>query len=142
VPRTTAASRHDLLVDKRGIAAQGYDVVSYVDDGKAVRGRRNLAAHHGGATYLFASKAHRRAFLSNPSRYLPEFGGYCAFAVAKKQAKVQPNPETFRIQNGRLLLFFNGPFEGKIVDTSAMWDESPDSMLIEADSNWPSVSAK
>lgn len=128
-----------LFVDGDGVAAQGYDVVAYQEDHAATRGSREYTATHDGATYLFASAAHRDAFVANAARYLPAYGGYCAFAVAQHQALVPPNPETFKVQDGRTLLFFNGPYQGQTVNTLPMWDEHADDMLRTADEHWPTV---
>jgi YHS domain-containing protein len=137
--KSPAKSPAGLLVDDAGIAAQGYDVVAYVKAGAAKKGDAAHTTKHGGATYVFSSAENKAAFEAAPDEFLPAFGGYCAFAVAKKNAKVPPNPETFRVQDGRLLLFFNGDHEGKNVDTSKMWDGAPGEMLKAADGNWPSV---
>lgn len=129
-------------LDEHGVGAQGYDLVSYVQDHAAVKGGSKFEVRHDGARYQFATEAHAEAFARDPGHYLPAYGGYCAFAVAMKNAKVPPNPKTFRLQDGRLLLFFNGPFEGKTVDTSVFWDKNPAGMQKRADTNWPGLQAK
>ncbi|GAB4373095.1 MAG: hypothetical protein Kow0062_09910 [Acidobacteriota bacterium] len=128
-----------VLVDEQGLGAQGYDLVAYFVDGHAVRGSEKYTTSFEGVTYRFASADHLALFREHPRRYLPAFGGYCAFAVAAKNAKVVPNPETFRIQDGRLLLFFNGPYQNQVVDTSAMWDENPRELLAQADQHWQAL---
>ena len=121
-----------------GLAAGGYDVVSYFD-GKAQQGVRHHQAEHRGATYRFSSERNLKRFKSDPASYLPEFGGYCAFGVATKSEKFPTNPETFRVQDGRLLLFFHAPHEGQVVDTSGMWDQAPANQLKSARKNWHSM---
>ena len=128
-----------VLVDDSGIAAQGYDVVAYFE-GAATLGTATFVSTHDGAIYRFASAAHKAAFDAEPTKFVPAFGGYCAFAVAKN-SKVRINPKTFRIQNGRLLLFFNDDVDGKNVDTSRSWDEDAAGLLERADANWPHLNA-
>ncbi len=77
--------------------------------------------------------------MRDPERYLPEFGGFCAIGVAANNARAPTNPETFRIQDGRLLLFFNGDYKGDHVDTSRMWDDDAPDLLSKADQNWPAL---
>jgi len=131
----------DVNKDPTGLAIGGFDPVAYFD-GAARHGSARHEAVYRGATYRFASVRNQDRFERDPAAYLPEFGGYCAFGVAAKQAKVPANPETFRIQDGRLLLFFNGPFKGQTVDTSKMWDEDPVGMLHDADAHWPALRSK
>jgi len=128
----------DVNKDASGLALGGYDPVAYFD-GAAQPGSPNHELTYRGATYLFASARNRERFERDPEAYLPAFGGYCAFGVAAKQAKVPANPKTFRIQDGRLLLFFNGPFEGQVVDTSKFWDKDPVGMLRDADAHWKTL---
>ena len=87
-----------------GIGAAGYDPVAYFTDGAAVRGSEAFAVEHAGVTYRFASAAHRDAFAAEPERYLPRYGGYCAYAAAKG-ALAPTDPEAFSVIDGKL--YFN-----------------------------------
>ncbi len=86
-----------------GLAVHGYDVVAYFTDGKPVKGDSKFAAQHGAATYRFASKAHLDTFQANPEKYVPAYGGFCAFGVSVN-AKFDGNPENWKIVDGRLYL--------------------------------------
>jgi YHS domain-containing protein len=85
---TTAAqagipgSRSQINLDTHGVALGGYDPVAYFDGGKPTRGISAISASYGGARYLFATAAHRRAFVENPKKYLPQFGGFCVVGTA------------------------------------------------------------
>ena len=101
-------------VDARGLALQGYDAVAYLEDLKAVKGRPELATTHEGATYHFATPEHLAAFQSEPEKYLPQFGGWCAygFGVDAEATGFQPgrypvDPESFKVEDGKLYLFYN-----------------------------------
>jgi YHS domain-containing protein len=82
-PLTAAAQQvPQVNTDSAGVAILGYDPVAYFTDAKAVVGKPEFTARHDGATWQFASAAHRDAFVANPARYAPQFGGYCAYGVA------------------------------------------------------------
>ncbi|MEM9799568.1 MAG: YHS domain-containing (seleno)protein [Planctomycetota bacterium] len=139
-PRTSfEAGESSILTDGSGVALGGYDPVSYFEEGGPVRGSAELTATHSGATYWFATAAHRDAFSANPERYAPAFGGWCAWAVAGDEgALVEVDPQSFLIQDGRLLLFYDGMF----ADTRKMWiDEDPAALLRGADANWERLEA-
>nr|WP_299343215.1 YHS domain-containing (seleno)protein [Allomuricauda sp.] len=123
---------------KKGYAASGYDVVAYFD-GQALEGEKSLSATHDGVNYKFSSQQNLDKFNANPEKYVPLFGGYCAYAVATSGKKVNINPETYEIRDGQLLLFYNS---GK-TNTLELWlRESPDKLKIKADQNWEEVKFK
>lgn len=105
-----------------GVVLDGYDVVAYFSEDRAIRGRAEHAHEHAGGTFYFSSAANLDAFRKAPESYTPKFGGYCAFGVASNKAKVPSDPTTFKIYNGELLLFFNDLYEGQPVNTKVMWN--------------------
>lgn len=125
-------------VDEKGLAIGGYDVVAYFSN-KATKGDARITATHGGATYQFATTANRDAFKKNPTNYLPQFDGFCAWGVGAKSAKYPINPETFEIIDGKLYLFFNGPFNGSDFNSLEAWNTDQDNLLKAAAANWPTV---
>ena len=96
---------------ENGVALGGYDPVAYFTDGAARTGSSEWQAEWGGATWHFASDAHRTAFLADPEAYAPQFGGHCAFA-ASLGIKTPGAPETWSIIDGRLFLNANGVAKG------------------------------
>jgi len=104
-----------------------------------VRGKSARAARHAGETFYFSSQENLAAFEKEPDRYAPQFGGFCAFGVAVKKARVPVDPKTFKIQNGMLLLFFNDMHEGKRVNTKPMWEQNPDQLYDDAIATWPTL---
>jgi YHS domain-containing protein len=121
-------------LDKTGVAVQGYDVVAYFTDDKPVKGDAKISSQRDGATYYFATAEHKAAFDKSPAKYVPEFGGYCAYGVAKN-ALVKIDPKAFQVVNGRLLLQY---------DLGVRNDFSKDvtGNLSKADANWPGLLSK
>lgn len=119
----------------KGYAANGYDVVSYFA-GEAHEGLKEYTAEYDGAKYKFTNLSNREKFMATPTKYLPEYGGYCAYAVAVSGKKVRVNPETFEIREGKLYLFYN---TGN-TNTLDLWlKESPDELKERADENWKKI---
>lgn len=125
-------------VDDNGLAIGGYDVVAYFS-GSAKKGMKAYSAKHNGATHYFANMANRKAFKKSPKKYLPQFGGYCAWGVAEKETKFPINPETFDIVEGKLYLFFNGPFNGQPFNTLEPWKAETSRLMKAAHKNWDKV---
>jgi YHS domain-containing protein len=123
-------------VDKNKLAIGGYDVVSYFTVNKATKGTKQFTATNNGATYYFASEKNRKAFKANPTKFLPQCDGYCAWGVSEKNAKFPTNPKTFKVVNGKLYLFFNGQLEGKPFNTLAEWNKDESKQLKNIDQAW------
>jgi YHS domain-containing protein len=118
-----------------GIAISGYDPVAYFTQNKAVKGKKDMAVYHQGVTYYFSSAANKDLFKSNPSKYEPEYGGWCAYAMGEKGEKVSIDPETFKIVNGKLYLFYNRFFTNTLKD----WNKNEAELKAKADANWPKI---
>ncbi|TKC01996.1 YHS domain-containing (seleno)protein [Pedobacter cryotolerans] len=119
-------------VEKSTLAIDGYDPVSYFTSNKAVKGKSNIVAVYDGITYRFASEQNRAAFKANPAKYEPQFGGWCAYAMGDNGEKVSINPETFKIVNGKLYLFYNKFFNNTLKD----WNENENELKQKAEKNW------
>ena len=109
-------------VNDENVANDGYDVVSYFTSHQAERGSKSHNAKHNGATYYFTNNEHKESFAKNPQNYLPQYDGYCAFAVAKHASKVKADPKTFKLSNRKLYLFFNDFYEGTPTNTIVFWN--------------------
>ena len=132
----TAGSVHAQKVNTSsdGLAVKGYDVVAYVTQGKPVEGSRQFEHRIGGTTYRFASAANRDAFAKEPDRYLPQFGGFCAWAVSRGYT-ADVDPQAWRIVNGRLYLNYSRRVQAK-------WEEDVPGNIAKGDSNWPAISRR
>jgi YHS domain-containing protein len=117
------------------VALQGYDPVSYFKQNKAVMGKSDFTASYMGVTYKFSSAANKDVFIKNPVGYEPQFGGWCAFAMGESGEKVNVNPETFKIINGKLYLFYNAFFN----NTLKSWNKDEANLKVRADSNWRKI---
>nr|WP_298791276.1 YHS domain-containing (seleno)protein [uncultured Allomuricauda sp.] len=123
---------------KKGYAVNGYDVVAYFD-GNAINGSKEFSTEYDGVNFKFSSQENKDKFTANPSQYIPQYGGYCAFAVAKSGRKVSVNPETFEIRDGKLYLFYNSGG----ANTLQLWtDQSPKDLQVIADKNWQTIKNK
>ena len=126
-------------VDENGLAIGGYDLVAYFS-GTAQQGTATYSSNYEGITYHFASQENLAAFEKTPTNYLPQFDGYCAWGVGAKEAKFPINPETFDIVDGKLYLFFNGPFDGETFNTLLPWNAETTELMKAAHANWEKVS--
>ena len=107
----------------------GYDAVSYFT-GSPVFGSAKFAAEHEGRVYHFATASNRDAFLADPQRYLPQYGGLCAFAMAQGN-KVRGDPRSYRIVEGRLFLNLNSTIHKR-------WERNMTAYIRRADERWRS----
>jgi len=114
----------------QGPAIRGYDTVAYFTDGVATRGVPEHTARHDGADWHFATAANRELFLANPQRYLPAYGGHCAYALGAKDRLVKVDPEVFSIVEGRLFLNYSPAVRED-------WLRDRDALIRAADQNWP-----
>lgn len=119
---------------ENGLAIQGYDPVAYFS-GKAVKGDAKLALKFQGVTYHFSTEANKKAFATNPAKYEPQYGGWCAFAMGDYNKKVEINPETFKIVDGKLYLFYNA----YLTNTLKSWNKDEDKLQRAADKNWNKI---
>ncbi len=118
--------------DINTVAVQGYDLVSYHQgDGVPVKGNGHHVASYKGASYLFASEANQKEFTANPTKYVPAYGGYCAFGMSKRK-KFVGDPLAYKIVDGTLYLNLD-----KAVQKIWLKDES--AHIAEADRNWTTV---
>jgi YHS domain-containing protein len=118
-----------------GIGIKGYDPVAYFAENKASKGTKEFSVLQEGVTYYFSSSANKEEFKKNPSKYEPQYGGWCAYAMGKDGTKVEVDPGTFKILNGRLFLFYNQFFN----NTLKSWNKDEATLLQHADANWQKV---
>ena len=116
---------------KGNLAMDGFDPVSYFD-GKPQEGRPTIKFNYRGVNYQFISQANLNKFKSDPARYEPAYGGWCAYAMGETGEKVKVDPETYKILEGRLYLFYN--FWGN--NTLTDWKKDEKKLKESGDRNW------
>ena len=123
-------------IDNSNIALQGYSPVSYADLGLAQRGTKEFKSEHEGVFYYFTSKEQKAAFDKNPAKYLPQYGGFCAFGIYAG-AKFRVDPTKFISKDGKYYLFLNNVE----LDAKELWlNENEASLISTANKNWTKLS--
>ena len=112
----------------------GYDPVSYFKDGKSTKGSGFFVTSVDGVTYAFASKENKEMFEANPTKYLPAYGGYCAYGMAIKK-KFVADPEVWEIVDGNLYLNLDKKIQSK-------WAKDKPGYIKDANNNWKEVKDK
>lgn len=121
-------------VGSTGIAIKGYDPVAYFEMAKPVKGSKSFEATHDGATYRFASKRHLDLFKGNPTKYAPEYGGYCSYGMRYGQTS-EVDPAAWKIVEGRLYLQYD---QG----TQAVWLNKANENIAIANQLWEKLGKK
>ncbi|MCA9421273.1 MAG: YHS domain protein [Nitrospira sp.] len=112
----------------------GYDPVAYFTEGKPMKGSGYHVAEHLGVTYAFATKEHKRLFEENPEKYVPAYGGYCAYGVAVGK-KFVSDPEAWKIVEGRLYLNLDRDIQSK-------WAKDIPGYLKKSEVKWQDIKDK
>ncbi|RKQ72058.1 hypothetical protein DES40_1395 [Litorimonas taeanensis] len=130
-PSYAAADEKPIYTSWRNnIAVGGYDTVSFFV-GTPQLGKSEFSAQYKGATWHFQTEANRDLFLANPTAFAPQYGGYCAWAIARgKLAK--GSPKHWYVENGRLYLNFNDRIRDR-------WLADKESFIEMADERWPDI---
>ena len=117
---------------ENGVAIQGYDPVAYFTQNKAVKGQAANTVVYKNVTYRFATPANAEAFKASPDKYEPAYGGWCAYAMGSTGEKVEVDPETFKIKDGKLFLFYHT----FINNTLNKWNKDEVNLHRKADQSW------
>ena len=118
--------------------AAGYDVVSYFGN-KVKKGAKEFTTTYDGVKFKFSSTQNLETFKNAPLKYIPAYGGYCAYAMGAKGKKVSIDPNTFEIRDGKLYLFYNSWG----INTFKIWqEEGAHQLKLKADKNWINIKDK
>lgn len=117
-----------------GVALRGHDPVAYFTEHKAVKGSAEYAAEFEGSTFHFASRVNRDAFVADPAKFAPQYGGFCAFGLARGY-KATTDPSAFSVVDGKLYLNHSP-------EVQARWGADVAGFVTQADANWPAVRAQ
>jgi len=120
---------------ENGLALQGYDPVAYFVQHKAIAGNKSIHTTIEGITYNFSSIGNKDLFIKDFKKYEPQYGGWCAYAMGSSGEKVDIDPETFKIVNGKLYLFYHT----WVNNTLTSWNEDENNLKLKADKNWQKI---
>lgn len=123
-----------------GVGVEGFDPVSYWPEGgsKPVQGTIKLTYMHEGVAYRFANEKNLATFKTNPAHFLPQYGGYCAWALGAINQRVDVNPNHYVIRDGKLYLFFS---DANVV-TRDLWKKDATALVEKADAAYAQLLAK
>ncbi|BBM89483.1 hypothetical protein COTS27_01183 [Spirochaetota bacterium] len=113
----------------------GYDTVAYFTQGTPTKGSKEHSYVWKDATWLFSSSEHLELFKADPEKYAPQYGGYCAWAVAAKGKLFNIDPEIWKIVDGKLYLNYNKKVGEK-------WEADIPGFISQADEKWPEILSK
>ena len=130
----TACTQQPEVYSSSGVAVNGYDVVSYFTELKPVKGSKDHSFQWKNAAWYFSSDKNLELFKSDPDKYAPQFGGYCAFGVAEDHT-APTKPDAWTIVDDKLYLNYN-------IDVRKMWREKQTEYIEQGNKNWPEVLSK
>jgi len=113
---------------KNGVAIQGYDPVAYFVSNKAIAGKSEINSEYKKAVYYFSSEENKTIFLKNPEKYIPQYGGYCAYGVSENHTS-PTDPQAFTIVEDKLYLNYN-------LKVKELWLKDREDRIKKANSNW------
>ncbi|MEP3890918.1 MAG: YHS domain-containing (seleno)protein [Hellea sp.] len=115
---------------KNNLAVGGYDTVSFFS-GKPQIGKKDLSFDYAGAEWRFATRGNLDLFKTNPEAFMPQYGGYCAWAVAQDKL-AKGSPDHWHVEDGKLYLNFNARIKRR-------WDKDISGYITSAEGNWPDI---
>jgi YHS domain-containing protein len=133
-PFASAKDKTLVNADASGVVLHGYDAVAYFTQNAAVKGDAKYKTTYKGGTFYFASDVNKKLFMKEPSKYAPQYGGYCAMAVSMGQLE-DADPTMFTIHNDKLLVQRNEK-------AHQMFLSNPDGFHQKADQQWPALVEK
>ena len=129
---TTAAVAADKFYQTLfGTAIDGTDPVSYFTEGRPIAGNSSITHEWNGATWRFSSEDNKALFISDPTKYAPQYGGYCAWAVSQGYT-ASTTPDAWKIVDGKLYLNYSASVQ-------QTWETDIPGFIEAADQNWPAV---
>lgn len=116
------------------VGVNGYDVVTYHTSKRPLRGNGNYVSKHKGVTYLFANEENKKEFEKAPDKYLPAYGGWCAYGVSVGK-KFAADPEIWELVDGKLYLNLDNSIK-------QLWRVDIPGNIKKADNHWASIKDK
>jgi YHS domain-containing protein len=127
------AQRGEIFSNKKG-AINGYDAVAYFKESKSIKGDTQLNYQWKDANWYFSSKENSETFKENPEKYVPQYGGYCAYGTSEGY-KAPTQPDAWTIVDGKLYLNYNK-------EVKVLWNKNQSELIKKADVNWGELKGK
>ncbi|WP_298537606.1 YHS domain-containing (seleno)protein [uncultured Algibacter sp.] len=134
-------------INETGLALNGFDPTEYFINNRATQGSEKHQYQHQGVIYYFVNEKNKSLFIESPEKYMPEFGGYCAYGLGMEfghglnenpPGKYPVNPETFKIINDKLYLFYNN----RGYNFLEVWKPNEIDNLKRANERWEVINEK
>lgn len=129
--RPWPAAAQEVYIGVYDWVIDGYDPVAYFVEGKAVKGDNEIWYQWQGGRWLFSSQEHKALFESNPEKYAPQYGGFCAFSMSRA-ARVGASGEVWSIVDGKLYLQYSPA-------ALARWENNREDNIRRANANWENL---
>lgn len=123
--------------DKNNDGIQKYDPVGY-HQSYAIKGKDDIKYTYKGVNYYFYSANNRKTFMANPEKYVPAYGGWCAYAMGYDGSYVEIDPTSYKVLDGKTYLFYKSVFN----DTREKWNKDEKNLKNKADKNWSKLQNK
>lgn len=130
-PAYAGNNKGPTYTDKKGRAIKGFDTVAYFTENKAVKGKTDFQYQWNHGIWFFSSQENLELFKASPEKYAPQYGGYCAYAVAIDRL-VAIDPTQFTILDGKLYLNYSPRIQRR-------WEKNRDSYLSDSEKSWPTL---
>ena len=124
---TASAADHSTIA----VAIGGYDLVSYHQSNGPKIGNGHNMANYEGNIYAFINAENRAKFEANPAKYLPAFGGYCAYGASLGK-KFYGDPLTSTVVDGKLYLNLDSKVK-------SLWVKERTTNIEAANKLWASI---
>lgn len=135
------AKAPEIYLDKGGVfragwshAVGGYDVVAYFDlaeGAEPVAGQDEFTTEYKGVSWRFSSQENLETFVADPDRYRPQYGGYCAWAMARDKL-ARGAPDVWYVHDGKLYLNVSSRYQRE-------WLEKIERDIARANTHWPDI---
>ena len=129
------ASASPVYTGDGNLAIKGYDSVAYFTSQSALKGKANFQHSWNGAVWQFSSAENLELFKSNPEKYAPQYGGFCAWGVAAKKDLFPIDPQAWRVVDNKLYLNYDKKVQSN-------WLKDTSGFIEAANKYWPEVSSK
>ncbi len=135
IAQSAETDQSEIMVNTEGYAIHGFDPVAYFSDGEPAEGNVEYSTTWKNATWLFTTDENRQAFIENPEKYAPQYGGWCAYGMAEGYAAETDPLKAWTVHEGKLYLNWDE-------EVSSEWSGDISGYLKKSEKKWPRVQSK